>query len=107
MSVPLQISQPDLPSWTLIASQAINFAVAIVGIIITYIAYRGYRRNDSRPMLFIAIGFFLAIVLQFVLLIPMILLTDSVTITIVYRFIRDIGTLAGLLCILYAIRMPT
>lgn len=28
-----------------------------LGLVIAYIAYRGYRRNQSRPMLFIAIGF--------------------------------------------------
>lgn len=29
---------------------------AIVGAFVAYQGYRGYRRNDSRPMLFLAIG---------------------------------------------------
>lgn len=29
----------------------------LLGFLIAYQAYRGYRRNDSRPMLFVAIGF--------------------------------------------------
>lgn len=32
-----------------------------IGIAIAYVAFQGYRRNASRPMLFIAIGFVLAI----------------------------------------------
>jgi uncharacterized membrane protein (DUF441 family) len=35
-----------------------EFVGALLGLFIAYVAYRGYRRNDSRPMLFIAIGFF-------------------------------------------------
>lgn len=37
-------------------SDYITIAVALV---IAYIAYQGYSRNDSRPMLFIAAGFVL------------------------------------------------
>lgn len=29
---------------------------AVVGLFVAYQAYRGYRRNDSRPMLFLAVG---------------------------------------------------
>ncbi|WP_135663492.1 DUF7521 family protein [Halorhabdus rudnickae] len=42
----------------LLAGGAITIAI---GIAIAYVAFRGYRRNASRPMLFIAIGFVLAI----------------------------------------------
>ncbi|CDK39154.1 hypothetical protein [Halorubrum sp. AJ67] len=30
-----------------------------IGLIIAYIAYQGYSRNNSRPMLYIAVGFVL------------------------------------------------
>lgn len=30
-----------------------------IGLVIAYIAYQGYSRNDSRPMLYIAAGFVL------------------------------------------------
>lgn len=33
----------------------------VLGIAIAYVAFRGYRRNASRPMLLIAIGFVLAV----------------------------------------------
>jgi hypothetical protein len=36
-----------------------DYAVIAVSLVIAYIAYQGYSRNDSRPMLFIAIGFVL------------------------------------------------
>lgn len=29
---------------------------AVVGLFVAYQAYRGYRRNDSRPMLYLAVG---------------------------------------------------
>lgn len=32
------------------------FATAAVGSIVAWIAYTGYQRNDSEPMLFLAIG---------------------------------------------------
>lgn len=31
-------------------------ATAVVGLFVAYQAYRGYRRNDSRPMLYLAVG---------------------------------------------------
>lgn len=35
--------------------------VTVLGLSISYIAYVGYRRNDSRPMLLFCIGFILVI----------------------------------------------
>lgn len=40
----------------LLLSDYVTIAIALV---IAYIAYQGYGRNDSRPMLFIATGFVL------------------------------------------------
>jgi len=37
-----------------------DYLVIAVSLVIAYIAYRGYRRNDSQPMLAIAVGFILA-----------------------------------------------
>lgn len=33
--------------------------VAVVGVFVAYQAYRGYRRNESRPMLYLALGIIL------------------------------------------------
>lgn len=51
--VPLQLSTAEL---VLLVSDYVTIAV---GLVIAYIAYRGYRRNDSRPMLYVATGFVL------------------------------------------------
>lgn len=40
---------------------ALNLLKGVVGIAIAYIAYRGYRRNGSRPMLLISVGFALTL----------------------------------------------
>lgn len=38
----------------LVAAKLVTMSL---GLLIAYQAYRGYRRNDSPPMLFIAVGF--------------------------------------------------
>jgi len=38
---------------------------ATVGLFVAYQAYRGYRRNDSAPMLFLGLGIFLVTVVPF------------------------------------------
>lgn len=66
----------ERPRAALLPILAIPFAVAvedvvvlalavtpIVGTYVTWLAYRGYRRNDSRPMAFLALGIFLLTVL--------------------------------------------
>nr|WP_246391659.1 hypothetical protein [Halosimplex pelagicum] len=53
---------------------------AAVGLFVAYQAYRGYRRNDSRPMLFLGIGIFLVTAAPFVvttLLISVLLASDA------------------------------
>ena len=42
----------------LVASELV---VVVLGLTIAYIAYRGYRRNESRPMLFVSLGFILLV----------------------------------------------
>lgn len=37
-----------------------DYLVVLVSLVIAYVAYRGYTRNDSRPMLFVAVGFLVA-----------------------------------------------
>lgn len=34
-----------------------KFITMALGFVIAYQAYRGFRRNDSRPMLYVAVGF--------------------------------------------------
>jgi hypothetical protein len=37
---------------------AVTIAVVVLGAYVAYQAYRGYRRNDSRPMLYFGVGVF-------------------------------------------------
>ncbi|KPN30100.1 hypothetical protein SY89_00822 [Halolamina pelagica] len=38
------------------ATAAVTLAVLVLGLYVGYQSYRGYRRNDSRPVLFLGIG---------------------------------------------------
>jgi len=105
--VPLQLTPPDVPGWVRTVSQAMNLLAALVGLLIAYQAYRGYRRNDSRPMLFIAVGFALTVGLPFVLLGPTLLLQGNAAAVTAMILLSNGSTLVGLGCILYALRMPS
>lgn len=41
----------------LLASELLS---VLLGLAIAYVAYRGYQRNNARPMLFLSVGFLLA-----------------------------------------------
>lgn len=98
----------------------LGFVSAILGVIITYIAFEGYRRNGSRPMLFVAVGFFFVFALPFFLSIgPKLAVIVMVTtgelrgiapfiarISAVVGFVVEVSRVVGLLSILYGLRMP-
>ncbi|WP_445668773.1 DUF7521 family protein [Natranaeroarchaeum sulfidigenes] len=66
--LPLQvIDEPQLPEWLLAFGQVASLLSGLIGVLIAYVAYRGYRRNDSRPMLYVAAGFGLALGIPFAL----------------------------------------
>lgn len=74
---------------------------AALGIFISYIAYRG---NDSRPMLFISLGFALALGLPFVL--TLLYLASPITGgQVALQATTQTIEIAGLACILYALRL--
>lgn len=87
-----------------VLSVTFGLAFLALGTAITAIAYRGYRRNQSRPMLFIAIGFGLIVAPQ------------ALAAVLIYVVDVDVGELAlgstiqlfqllGMASILYALRM--
>lgn len=80
-----------------------DYVVIGISLVIAYIAYKGFRSNDSRPMLFIATGFLLAFggpgtiyILQLFLSIPW----------IVTATITQSTELIGFLLILYGFVAP-
>ncbi len=76
---------------------------AALGLFIAYQAYRGYRRNDSRPMLFLSLGFAL-ILGPPVLLFGVLLAAPTVSETAIQALVQTFEIL-GLLSIIYALRM--
>ena len=77
----------------------------VIALLIAYIAYQGYIRNDSRPILYIAAGFVLAFggpgllfILSLVFPMPIRILNRSTLIVeitgmgmILYGFIASVG----------------
>lgn len=100
----LQLGPSTLPDWVRIVSQGSDLVSGALGLGIAYLAYRGYRRNESRPMFFISLGFVLAIGLPLVLLVPL-LLVPSLPTTVQTAIVvaTDVLNIAGLASILYAI----
>ncbi|WP_158057771.1 DUF7521 family protein [Halorussus halophilus] len=76
--------------------------VTLLGAYISYQAYRGYRRNQSRPMLFLAVGIIL------ITGVPSVITTLLVNLGVQNADLRYLlgltSELLGLLSILYAIK---
>lgn len=106
MIAALQTTTPDLPGWTrtlLLAMEVVNLAI---GLFIVYTAYRGYRRNESRPMLFIALGFFLVLGVPTALyLLTFVGPRGDVAFTIAITVSMQLAEMGGYASILYALRM--
>jgi len=82
----------------------------VLGLAIAYVAFRGYRRNASKPMLFIAIGFVLVIAIPGTLSYLVYVLTRvahvSLGIDLVYlAALMQVSEIVGMACILYALVM--
>lgn len=93
--------------YLLLAGGVLTIAIAIS---IAFVAFRGYRRNASRPMLFIAIGFVLAIALpgtiQIGLYVLMLAFDFSLPISQIYLAgLMQVSQLLGMAAILYALLM--
>lgn len=76
-------------------------ATAAAGSVVAWLAYRGYRRNDSRAMQFLAIGVACIAVVPFPVtygLGPLLALSDAATLLVVL-----LSNVAGLLAVLYSL----
>lgn len=100
MSIPLALStaatalRPDTVAWIALA------VTAVVGLFVALLAYRGYRRNDTRQMLFLAVG--IALVTTGVFVAAAIL--DQLGFgTSLVLLVRGLVTVLGLCTILYAL----
>ena len=102
----LQLWEPAMPpDWVIVFQQATQILSVIIGVFIAYQAYRGYQRNNSRPMFFIALGFMLVLAVPFcIFLLYWVLPTIPITAIIVTS---QLSQVSGLVAILYALWMPT
>lgn len=76
---------------------------AALGLVIAYLAYRGYRRNRSRPMLFVSLGFTLALGVP--LVVTLVYLALPITGgRVAVQVASQTFEVAGLLCIIYGLR---
>lgn len=98
-----EIGPEDLPEWALYVFGAAEVLTALLGIAIAYIAYRGYRRNQSRPMLYLAIGFVLVLGIPFVMFIFQTFI--PIIPALVFVGAMQLSQVAGLVVILYALWM--
>lgn len=101
-----QIWEPMMPpDWVIMFQQVTQILSVVIGVFIAYQAFRGYRRNDSRPMFFIALGFVLVLAVPFIIFLVY-GVVPGVPIALVV-LTSQLSQVSGLLAILYALWMPT
>lgn len=95
-------------------SFTLTLTTSILGLAVGYIAFRGYRRNQSLPMLFVATGFLLAFWTPVLLLGGFVVAGEigqfapgmRITVNTAFGIAGEVSKIIGLLCILYGLRMP-
>lgn len=93
-----QLGELSLGQWFRLAGSIATFAL---GMAISYVAYQGYRRNGSRPMLFVAVGFVLVLGVQGVLVVAYLALPIAQT---TVANVAQLFQVIGLGSILYGLR---
>lgn len=87
-----------------LALQAYELVGAALGLFIAYLAYRGYRENESRTMLFVSLGFALALGLPFVITLLYLVLPITGW-QVAFQVVIQTIEIIGLLCIVYGLRL--
>ena len=109
LEVSLQISDVFRADRFETAMLAINVLKAVIGLAIAGIAYWGYRRNDSRPMLFLSVGFVLVLGFPFVLFLVALSIVALAGLPPIAEqgvvVATELSQVLGLLVIVYALRM--
>ncbi|WP_152419415.1 DUF7521 family protein [Halobiforma nitratireducens] len=77
------------------------FLVALIGTVIAYQAYRGYRRNDAPSMLYLSIGLLLLTLFPFLVNVSINTFTDAQQVATV--FFENVSRLLGLVAITYSL----
>lgn len=95
----LQLSEALLDGTALIF--VFSAVTAAIGIFVAYQAYRGYRRNESRPMLYLAVGVILLTAVPFGVNYSLVLLTAATDAQILLSI--TVMNFAGVSAILYGL----
>ncbi|WP_408959907.1 hypothetical protein [Natrinema sp. 74] len=82
----------------------VGLASAALGSVVAWTAYRGYARNESQPMLFLAVGVAFLTVVPFVLSHTVDLVTDAADATVL--LVVTVCHLLGLVAIVRSFRRP-
>lgn len=101
MGSPLQIESSGLPAVEALVLFLGGVLTAVLGLFIGYQAYRGYRRNDNRPMLFLSTGLVLLTAVSFG--VSVVLGSLGGQDPFVTLGVQRAVDLAGLGCIMYAL----
>lgn len=115
LTIPLapSVLPPTLPlqaglfSAAELALVSVDFLSAVVSVVISYIAYRGYRRSGNRAMAFVAAGFVLIMVVPWVAFVAGLVAGGSRGAELAIGAVSEVSQLLGMLAILYAIRLET
>ncbi|WP_251342905.1 DUF7521 family protein [Haloplanus halophilus] len=91
-----------------LALLAVTLLGLVLGLAIVFQAYRGYRRNRSQPMLWLAVGLILLTVVPFVVSLTVAsvgtaLRFDPVVYTYYAPIFNRLIEVSGLVCILYSL----
>jgi hypothetical protein len=84
----------------------IKVVALVFGAYIVYLAYEGYRRNSSRPLLFVALGFALitgATVIEGILYVVIAPLRDPISNLLLALLASTTITLIGFIAIIYSV----
>lgn len=87
---------------------AVTLVGIVLGLIVGYQAYRGYRRNDSPAMFWLALGLVLLVVVPLPLSLALSVLDSAGLVSLpalgaFLPLVRKTANVGGLLCILYAL----
>lgn len=94
-----------------LALLAATLIAAGLSLFIVFHAYRGYRRNESRRMLFLASGLALITLVPFAMsiLVPVLgywVVIDTSTYAFGLPMLQRVSQITGLCCILYSLMIP-
>ncbi|WP_428222024.1 DUF7521 family protein [Halorientalis brevis] len=78
-----------------------HLATIVVGTYVAYQSYRGYRRNDSRPMLTLALG--LVLMIPIASIIDLVLLDLRILTALQSELVIQTVSISGLIVIFYGL----